>query len=268
MRTKLFISIAIVAGTFAFSGCQKEGCTDSNAINYDENAKKDDGSCVYNTDTTSEISLHFHAKLGTTDFAYGTEVTNWEGRKMKFDIAQVYLSGFAFYDDNGTKNLIEDSYVLAKAGTMMYDLGTITNDHYHSFGFSVGVDSVANHSDPASWPSSNALSSNNPDHAFWSWNSGYIFIKMEGMVDTTADMSGTANAPFVYHVGMDMMRNDLMFMNHMEVEGDMMMTVEFDFLELFNGIVVRGNNQDTHTMNNMPAAMAVRDNVPNAVTLE
>lgn len=266
MRTKLFIALAVAAGTFAFSGCQKEGCTDSSALNYDSGAKKDDGSCVYANDTTSDVMLHFHAKLGTADFAYDTEVTNWEGRKMKFSIAQVYLSNFGFHGDNGMA-MINDSYVLAKAGEMMYDLGEVTNAHYHGFGFSVGVDSVANHSDPASWDSNHALSSNNPDHAFWSWNSGYIFIKVEGTVDTTANMSGTANAPFVYHIGMDAMRNDLMFMQHTDVDDDIMMTIEFDFLELFNGIDLR-TDPDSHTMNNMPAAMAVRDNVPNAVTLQ
>lgn len=266
MRTKLFISMAIAAGTFAFSGCQKEGCTDVTATNYDAEAKSDDGTCVYENDTTSEVTLHFHSKLGTNDFAYNTEVLNWEGRKMTFSIAQVYLSNFGFHGDNGM-SMIDDSYLLAKPETMMYDLGEVANAHYHGFGFSVGVDSVANHSDPAAWASDHALSSNNPDHAFWSWNSGYIFIKVEGMVDTTANMSGTANAPFVYHIGMDGMRNDLMFMQHTDIDDDVTMTVEFDFLELFNGIDLR-RNQSSHTMDNMMAVMALSNNVPNAVTLQ
>lgn len=256
--------MAIAAGTFAFNGCQKEGCTDDSATNYDSKAQKDDGTCVY-ADTTSDVMLHFHAMLGSSDFAYDTEVTNWEGRKMKFTVAQVYLSGFHLNNDDGT-TLLPKQYVLAKAGTMMYDLGEVTNAHYHEFGFSVGVDSVANHQDPASWPSDNALSSNNPDHAFWAWNSGYIFIKVEGMVDTTANMDGTANAPFAYHIGMDMFRHDLEFMHHMDLDDDVTMMVMFDFLELFNGIDVRAN-QSTHTMDNMPAAMAFSANVPNAVTL-
>ena len=31
----------------SFVGCTKRGCTDPDAINYDESAKKDDGSCIY-----------------------------------------------------------------------------------------------------------------------------------------------------------------------------------------------------------------------------
>lgn len=256
--------MAIAAGTFAFSGCQKEGCTDKSATNYDSKAQKDDGSCVY-ADTTSDIMLHFHPMLGSSDFAYDTEVTNWEGRKMKFTKAQVYLSGFHLNNDDGT-TMLPTQYLLTKPETMMYDLGSVPNTHYHEIAFSVGVDSVANHSDPASWPSDNALSSNNPDHAFWNWNSGYIFIEVEGMVDTTADMSGSANAPFVYHIGTDALRNDLVFAHHMDLDGDITMMAMIDYLELFNGIDVR-LNPDSHTMNNMPAAMALSANVPNAVTV-
>lgn len=264
MKTKLFLLMPLLAGVFYMSGCQKDGCTDSAATNFDADATEDDGTCAY--DTTSAVMLHFHPMMGTSEFAYNTEVTNWEGRKMTFTTAQVYLSGFYFKDGQETVE-VEDSYVLAKAGTMMYQLGEVSKGDFDAFGFSVGVDSVANHADPAGWPSEHALSSNNPDHAFWSWNSGYIFIKVEGQVDTTANMTGTPNAPFVYHIGMDMLRNDLEFQTATSTDGDVTMMVMFDFLELFDGIDLR-TDPDSHTMNNMPAAMALSNNVPNAVMLQ
>ena len=40
----LFIGIMSV---LSLTGCQKEGCTDANANNYDPDAKKNDGSCLY-----------------------------------------------------------------------------------------------------------------------------------------------------------------------------------------------------------------------------
>ncbi len=295
MKTKLFLFIPLVAGVVYLAGCQKEGCTDPNAINYDANAKKDDGSCIADTtgndvlgcmdststnynpdatvddgtcmyDTISTVMLHAHAKLGTADFAFNTEVTNWEGRKMKFTTAQMYVSNFVFHKDGGMQ-MVDDSYLLLKAGTMMYEVGEIPNDHYHGFGFKVGVDSIANHADPASWPSEHALSSNNPDHAFWSWNSGFIFIKVEGMVDTTANMDGTANAPFIYHIGTDMLAKDVMFTKHEEVNADITYHINVDYLKLFDGIDLR-TDPDSHTMNNMPAAMTFSGNVPDAISVQ
>jgi hypothetical protein len=40
------ITLAVLLGFFLGS-CRKKGCTDSNAINYNESAKKDDGSCIF-----------------------------------------------------------------------------------------------------------------------------------------------------------------------------------------------------------------------------
>lgn len=37
----------LTLGSIALTGCKKEGCTDSTALNYNEEAKKDDGSCAY-----------------------------------------------------------------------------------------------------------------------------------------------------------------------------------------------------------------------------
>ena len=43
----LFLLVACI--TF-FGSCKKLGCTNENSVSYDESAKKDDGSCVYNSD--------------------------------------------------------------------------------------------------------------------------------------------------------------------------------------------------------------------------
>lgn len=42
---KLFITVLF--GTLILSACNRKGCTDSTATNYEASAKKDDGSCVY-----------------------------------------------------------------------------------------------------------------------------------------------------------------------------------------------------------------------------
>lgn len=38
------------ASLLVFTGCKRKGCTTATAVNYDEKAKKDDGSCVYDDD--------------------------------------------------------------------------------------------------------------------------------------------------------------------------------------------------------------------------
>jgi hypothetical protein len=47
MKRRILILIGIVVFS---TSCKKEGCTDVNALNYNTEAKKDDGSCQYATD--------------------------------------------------------------------------------------------------------------------------------------------------------------------------------------------------------------------------
>jgi len=45
MKTNALVVIMMLC--ISFVGCTKRGCTDPKAKNYDESAKKDDGSCIY-----------------------------------------------------------------------------------------------------------------------------------------------------------------------------------------------------------------------------
>lgn len=46
---KIYFTISLLFVFIVLSSCKKEGCTDSYAVNYDDNAKKNDGSCIYFT---------------------------------------------------------------------------------------------------------------------------------------------------------------------------------------------------------------------------
>lgn len=70
---------------------------------------------------------------------------------------------------------------------------------YEGIRFTLGVDSLANHSDPAVWPNDHALSMMIGGSMHWTWNSGYIFIKVEGQYD----IPGSTAGGFAYHIGRD-----------------------------------------------------------------
>ncbi|MCF8278077.1 MAG: hypothetical protein K9J17_15190 [Flavobacteriales bacterium] len=261
----LLLLVGVVAA--GFSSCNSDGCVDPTAINYDPDAKSDDGSCVYLADN---LNLAFHSKLGNRDFEFGLVAITSSGRKIKYTRAQMYMSNFSF---NGTGNVYKplDAHILLKADVQDYNLGYLPIDTYTSISFSAGVDSVSNHLDPATFAGTSALSSNNPDHMHWGWDPGYIFFVLEGQVDTSAAMDGTANAPFIFHVGTDMHRVDMDFVTEVNsVASGVTIDINVDWLKLLDGTNMTGEiaTRSTHTTNNPALATLMVSNVDAAFSIQ
>lgn len=62
MKNIFTLSLAVVTALASFTGCKKEGCNDPDATNYDVDAGKDDGSCIF------EGSVVFWYNAATADF--------------------------------------------------------------------------------------------------------------------------------------------------------------------------------------------------------
>ena len=57
MKSLEKLSLILLIGGLTLTSCKKEGCTDETAENYNEKAKKDDGSCTYATPTIGDESI-------------------------------------------------------------------------------------------------------------------------------------------------------------------------------------------------------------------
>src|SRR5690606_1674593 len=67
----------------------------------------------------------------------------------------------------------------------------------------LGVGATDNHSDPSAFPNDNVLNIAIANDMHWSWNPGYIFLKVEAKVDTIPDATELFDHTIVFHVGLD-----------------------------------------------------------------
>lgn len=106
MKTKNIKLSILVAGALSLGlvSCKKEGCTDPNASNYNEEAKKDDGSCTYDESNFEEVTI------GGQTY---TQITGTITESVTLESAKKYLLSGGVFVDNGATLTIE-------AGTTIY----------------------------------------------------------------------------------------------------------------------------------------------------
>ncbi len=90
MKKKLFVMAMIATVAATFSSCAKKGCTDANAENYYDKAKKDDGSCTYKT------SVAFYYTQATADSLWydGSDYLDFyvDGKKIGTSNTTTYIN--------------------------------------------------------------------------------------------------------------------------------------------------------------------------------
>ncbi|TNE53564.1 MAG: hypothetical protein EP338_11110 [Bacteroidetes bacterium] len=96
--------ILTVALAFGFASCKKEGCTDSNAENFNSEAKKDDGSCTYKSYTLEPTTVN--------GVSY-TKVSGTIDESITLNASTKYLLSGGVFVSNGATLTIE-------AGTTIY----------------------------------------------------------------------------------------------------------------------------------------------------
>lgn len=106
-----------------------------------------------------------------------------------------YIGQLKFNLNDGSSFFIDDYYLVSedeeKVASKSISFTTVPEGEYESIEFILGVDSARN----CSGAQSGAL---DPINAmFWTWNTGYIFLKLEGK----SKFSSTTGTILEYHIG-------------------------------------------------------------------
>ncbi len=196
-----------------------------------------------------------------------TDVYTINGTAVQFSVLRFHMSGIGLQDVSGQWQY-SDAYILAQPGQTRYEAGTFPPQQYTAFRFDVGVDSSKNFLDPTEYDSDNPLAPQSPS-MHWSWTSGYIFLRIDGIYDGDGDGTPDPANGFEVHLGLGNFLSEIAGSGTFGADDaeEAEVTINFDPLKLFTGVDFPTVNT-THTMDNMPMAMQVRSNMASAFTVE
>jgi len=187
----------------SFNSCNKKGCTDPLASNFNEKSKKEDGSCEYKPSTIKLNFTHnFNGATITKDQFHQMDYVTAHGESLEFSKLQYSISDVRFYLPNGDSVYVNGSYHLTdleNESTLIYTLpdlaSFVTGKEYKGVFTGVGFNYGFNNEDNTSGAYADL------NVASWSWpemiGGGYHQLKMEGkFINTDAE-----TVSFLFHNG-------------------------------------------------------------------
>ena len=157
-----------------------------------------------NPTSTGHMHLVFDNVVGSSDLKLGTGTyQNAAGESFVITKFNYFVSNIRLRKEDGTDYVVpqDSSYFLIQEDQPASQTITLNNvpvGNYTSLTFLIGVDSVRSLSDISKRTGVLDPGLTTHDPMYWEWNSGYIFMKLEG---TSPAAPATQNNLFLYHVG-------------------------------------------------------------------
>jgi len=228
-KIKILLFLALSVSLFIFQSCDNSGCMDPDSLNFDPDATEDDGKCEY-----PSLDLVFDYKVGNQELVKGNTYTI-NGTAVSFDFVQFYVHQPRVAKD-GVMERSDETYFISFDNRSL-TLDNLTVGHKHMLMFGLGVDSLVNATiqpSDADLEEGAALGPQVPT-MHWGWDNGYIFLKIDGQVDT--DNDGTPETTMEFHIGKNMNFKTIAFEIHKDVlEDSEEVRISVDFAQAFAGL--------------------------------
>lgn len=153
----------------------------------------DDDNPSTQTPTTGKLRFAFENVVGSQPLAFGQSYTTLDGDAFTVSKFNYFISNIKLTKADGTVWSEPESYHLVKqaeTASRSFELKDVPSGDYTRLTFTIGVDSARN----VSGAQTGALDPLND--MFWSWSSGYIFLKLEG-----TSPQAQPNGALIFHVG-------------------------------------------------------------------
>ncbi len=154
----------------------------------------------FDNNKTGQLKLKFdHIVNGKTLTLKNSQYSNSFKEPYNIDLLKYYVSNIKLTDDKGKVYTVpkKESFFLIDASNSesLFPKFKIPEGNYTNLEFILGVDSATSVLPKEDRTGVLDIEGND---MYWSWNSGYIFFKMEG----ESPASKNANKRYAYHIGL------------------------------------------------------------------
>lgn len=230
-----------------------------------------------NQEPESSLNLTFRLKQNSIPYSFNQVFKTDEGYRILVNTLKFYLSQIHLHQSNGDSAIIQNIALIDFGNAERQNIKTNPNpSSYTAISLSIGVPKNLNGtSNPNFDPS--IYSGNDPlnliNNMYWTWNTGYIFFKIEGKIDTSGIENTPLNNNWFYHIGLDTLYTykkwDINFVYAEKTTKTIVFTID---LNLF----LNGNNTNpidikaqpfSHTTDQFALAQKAIQNFVNALTI-
>lgn len=206
------------------------------------------------------LNVELHGKVNGADFAPGVPFTV-SGRQMHSTTARVYLNELVLLHEDGrevrapfepitlparneagetVQHVVNESvafFVLDGAAPKdRVRVGEVPSGRYRGVRVKLGMDGLTNRVDASQAPSGHPLARRTDVSNYWNWNSGYIFVRFDGRMDTDGD--GALDTDWRLHLGRSENASVVTFDTPFELRGgaEQHLQFELDIARLIAGV--------------------------------
>ncbi|MCC6601469.1 MAG: hypothetical protein IT223_12475 [Crocinitomicaceae bacterium] len=214
------------------------------------------------------LMFHLHSYLDMNEVdLYNIVYTTSSGRDISLSLAQMYISDIQLVKADGSTYSVSGKNVLKVFESETFEVGEVPVGNYKSVRFKVGLNPATNAVNPESSPDVAIL--NRPEMWFGTnaQPDGYVFLNVQGSIDTTALMTGTP-VPFVYKIGTNANYVQVTLPdNNFSIMEDQVQFVHLlaDYYKLFEGIQLDQINHlfvESPADNSSVTALTIAANIP------
>ncbi len=230
---------------------------------------------VDEVDTPTKVAIHFNPLWENQDFLMESVYHDNFGNRIRVDKFMQYMSSLTLVNESGDDVVLKDFHLMDFMVDNSFEF-EVPPGNYKEIKFGIGVPEADNKDqDPSQYANSHPLSVAGSQGMFWTWNTGYIFLKFEGKVDTTGVEGNELLWPVAIHIGDDpyYARYNSPTLVIEVIQGE---TKTINVNIQVDQILASGGSDDidfatdmiTHTSNNVQLAQAFMINYINSITIE